>query len=254
MKLLVLLAVLLEELVPLLLSSSTLGGVLVVHVVDLLGNSEHLLGVETELLLDLLAVVGLEGVSVDTAGTLELGTETDGGSELDHRRLVGDLLGLSDGLLNALEVGVTVLDVQYVPSVGLESLHDILSEGALGVTVCMTSVPVFPFELSTKLTNGDVVVIVDGNEVSELQVTGSGGSLAGNTLHSATITEEHVDVVVDQLVAGLVEDGGGVLLSNSETDGIGETLTKRASGDLDTGGVVGLGVTGCDAVDLLQRN
>ena len=99
-----------------------------------------------------------------------------------------------------------------------------------------------------------MVVIVDGNEVSELQVTGSGGSLAGNTLHSATITEEHVDVVVDQLVAGLVEDGGGVLLSNGETDGIGETLTKRASGDLDTGGVVGLGVTGCDAVDLLQRN
>jgi hypothetical protein len=96
-----------------------------------------------------------------------------------------------------------------------------------------------------------VVVIVDGNEVSELQVTGSGGGLAGNTLHSATITEEHVHVVVDQLVAGLVEDGGGVLLGDSETDGIGETLTERASGDLDTGGVVGLGVTGSDAVDLL---
>lgn len=99
-----------------------------------------------------------------------------------------------------------------------------------------------------------MVVIVDGNEVSELQVTGSGGGLAGNALHSATITEEHVNVVVDQLIAGLVEDGGGVLLSNGETDGICETLTKRASGDLDTGGVVGLGVTGCDAVDLLQRN
>ena len=139
MKLLVLLTVLLEELVPLLLSSSTLGGVLVVHVVDLLGNSEHLLGIEAELLLDLLAIVGLEGVAVDTAGTLELGSETDGGGELDHRGLVGDLLGLSDGLLNALEVGVTVLDVLYVPAVGLESLADILSESALGVTVCMTS-------------------------------------------------------------------------------------------------------------------
>jgi hypothetical protein len=50
--------------------------VLVVHVVNLLGNGEHLLGVETELLLDLLAVVGLEGVAVDAAGTLELGAET----------------------------------------------------------------------------------------------------------------------------------------------------------------------------------
>jgi hypothetical protein len=106
-------------------------------------------------------------------------------------------------------------------------------------------------KLFAKHTNGDVVVIVDGNEVSELQVTGSGGSLASNTLHGAAITEEHVDVVVDQLVAGLVEDGSSVLLSNGETDGIGETLTKRASSDLDTGGVVRLGVTGGDAVDLL---
>jgi hypothetical protein len=137
-----------------------------------------------------------------------------------------------------------------VPAVGLESLHNILSEGALGVTVYITSDFNLPESLA-KLTNGNVVVIVDGNEVSELQVTGSGSSLAGNTLHSAAITEEHVDVVVDQLVAGLVEDGGGVLLSNGKTNGVGETLTERASRDFDTGGVVGLGVTGCDAVNLL---
>ena len=62
--------VLLEELVPLLLLGGTLGGVLVVEVVDLLGNDEALLGVEAELLLDLLGIVGLEGVTVDTAGTL----------------------------------------------------------------------------------------------------------------------------------------------------------------------------------------
>jgi hypothetical protein len=78
---------------------------------------------------------------VDTSGTLELGTETDGGGELDDGGLVGDLLGLGDSLLNALEIGVTVLDVLSVPSVGLESLEDILSEGALGVTVWIMSVP-----------------------------------------------------------------------------------------------------------------
>jgi hypothetical protein len=73
---------------------------------------------------------------VDTTGTLELGTKTDGGGELDDRGLVGDLLGLGNGLLNALEVRVTVLDMLSVPSVGLESLENVLSEGALGVTVC----------------------------------------------------------------------------------------------------------------------
>lgn len=58
-------------------------------------------------------------------------------------------------------------------------------------------------------------------------------------------------MVVDELEAGLVEDGAGVSLSNGETDGVGETLAQRAGCDFDTGCVVGLGVAGCDAVDLL---
>lgn len=132
---LVLAGVLLEELVPLLLSSGTLRGVLVVHVVDLLRNNESLLWVETELLLDLQDVVLLQWVTVDTAGTLELGAVTDGGGKLDDGWLVLDLLGLLDGSLHALEVGVTLLDVLGVPAVGLKALQDVLSEGALGVTV-----------------------------------------------------------------------------------------------------------------------
>jgi hypothetical protein len=56
---------------------------LVVHVVNLLGNDKGLLGVEAELLLDLLDVISLEGVSVDAASALELGAEADGGGQLD---------------------------------------------------------------------------------------------------------------------------------------------------------------------------
>lgn len=103
------------------------------------------------------------------------------------------------------------------------------------------------------LTNGDVVVVVDGNQVAELQVTGHGGSLGGNTLHSTAITEEGVGVVVEQLKAGLVEDTTRVGLGNGQTDSVGETLTQRTSGDLNTGGVVSLGVTRGDAVELLRR-
>lgn len=104
------------------------------------------------------------------------------------------------------------------------------------------------------LTNGDVVVIVDGNEVAQLQVTSHGGGLTGNTLHGAAIAEEGVGVVVQELVAGLVEDTSGVSLGNGQTDGVGETLAEGTGGDLDTGGVVSLGVTGSDAVELLGRN
>jgi hypothetical protein len=104
------------------------------------------------------------------------------------------------------------------------------------------------------LTDGDMVVIVDGDKVAKLQVTGHGGSLAGNTLHSTAITEEGVCVVVDELVAGLVEDTGGVSLGNSQTDGVRETLAEGTRGDLNTGGVVSLGVTGGDTVNLLRGN
>jgi hypothetical protein len=42
-------------------------------------------------------------------------------------------------------------------------------------------------------------------------------------------------------------------LSNSQTNGVGETLTEGTSGHLNTRGVVSLGVAGSDAVDLLER-
>lgn len=76
-------------------------------------------------------------------------------------------------------------------------------------------------------------------------------SLAGNTLHGAAITEEGVGVVVEELVAGLVEDTTGVGLGNGQTNGVGETLTKGTGGDLNARGVVSFGVTGGDAVELL---
>lgn len=104
------------------------------------------------------------------------------------------------------------------------------------------------------LTNGNMVVIVDSNEVTELQVTSGTGSFASNTLHSTAITEDGICVVVEKFIAGLIEDGGSVSLSNGETDGVGETLTKRTGGDLNTGGIVRLRVTRGLAVELLRKS
>lgn len=130
---------------------------------------------------------------------------------------------------------VAVVDDDDVPAVSLVALGDILSEGDVGVTI-----------------NGDVVVVVDGNEVAELEVTSQGRGLTRNTLHQAAIAEEAVGVVVREGEAGLVEDGGGVGLGHGQTDGIADTLTQRAGGDLDTGGIVRLGVTRSDAVNSLE--
>ena len=107
-------------------------------------------------------------------------------------------------------------------------------------------------DIGRKRTNGNVVVIVDSNQIAELQVTSSRSSFTGNTLHSASITEEHECVVVDKLEARFVEDSRSVRLSNGKTDSIGETLTERASSDLNSGGIMCLGVAGGDAIDLLR--
>ena len=232
---LVLLSILGEELVPLLLSGSALGRGLVAKVVDLLGNDEALLGVEAELLLELLDIVGLEGRAVDTVGALLLGAVTNDGLELDKGGLVLDLLGLLEGSLNTLKVVVTVLDGQDLPAVGLVALENVLSEGLVGVTV-----------------NGDLVVIPDGNEVAELEMTSQGAGLRGHTLHQAAIAEEAVCVVVNKIEAGLVEDSAGVRLGNGKTNSIADTLAKRTSGDLNTRGVMGLGMSGGDAVNGLN--
>lgn len=98
-----------------------------------------------------------------------------------------------------------------------------------------------------------MVVIVDGNKVSELQVTSSGSSLTGNTLHSTAITEVAVCVVVKEVVSRLVEDSTAVSLGNGQTNGVGETLTKGTSGHLNTRSVVSFGVTGGNAVNLLNH-
>lgn len=97
-----------------------------------------------------------------------------------------------------------------------------------------------------------MIVIVDTNQISKLQVTSCTSRFASNTLHSTSIAEEAVCVVVDKIEPRLVEYPGGVSLRDSKTDSVAEPLTKRAGSDLNTWSVMGLGVTRSDAVYVLK--
>lgn len=103
-----------------------------------------------------------------------------------------------------------------------------------------------------RLTNGDFVVIVDGNQVTKLQVSSQTGRFTSNTFLSATITKEDIRVVVNEVETRLVELGGGMSLRNSETDRVGETLTQRASCNFNARSVMSLWMTWCNAVNLLK--
>lgn len=154
-------AVLLEELVPGSLGLGSLLADLGVNVLGLLGHGEELLGVEAELLLDLDGVVLLEGVAVNAVSSLVLRSESNGSAELDQSGLGLLGLSLSDGLGDATEVVVSLLDDDDLPVVSLEALGNILGESDGGGSV-----------------DGDLVVIVDGDEVAELKVTARGSRSA----------------------------------------------------------------------------
>mmetsp|Transcript_4819 Transcript_4819/g.13917 ORF Transcript_4819/g.13917 Transcript_4819/m.13917 type:complete len:466 (-) Transcript_4819:590-1987(-) len=163
-------------------------------------------------------LISSEGGSVDIVGVgLVRGSVSDEGGHLDQGRLVGDGLGLLDGGLDSIEVVVSVGDVLHMPSHGLVTGADILSEGDLSVSV-----------------DRDPVVIVEGDQLAESPVTGEGSSLRGDSLHVASISHDHIGVVVDEVHARLVEASSKVLLGEGKADRVGDSLSKGSGSDLNS--------------------
>jgi hypothetical protein len=100
-------------------------------------------------------------------------------------------------------------------------------------------------------TDGDVIVVIEANEVSEFQMSSQTGSLAGDALHGTAIAKDAVGVVGNEVESGLVERGSSMRLGNSESNRIANTLSQRTSGDLDTGSLAFRMSRGF-AVDLLD--
>mmetsp|Transcript_21639 Transcript_21639/g.60016 ORF Transcript_21639/g.60016 Transcript_21639/m.60016 type:complete len:323 (+) Transcript_21639:1807-2775(+) len=158
------------------------------------------------------------------------------GGHLDDGGLVGHSLGVGNSLADAIVVMVAILHVQHVPAQALIALQHILSEGDLGVAV-----------------DGDLVVIIQHDELAQTPVAGQGGGLVGQALHHAAITSNAVGVVVHDLGGvGLVEAGSQVGLSDSQAHSIAHTLAQGAGGDLHTVGDEVLGVAGGLAAHLAE--
>lgn len=158
---------------------------------------------------------------------LELGAEADRGVDLDERRLVGHGLGRLDGLLDGGVVVVAVLDDLHVPAVGLVALLHVLGERDVGAAV-----------------DGDLVIVVQHDELAEAQVAGQRRGLRGHALLQAAVAADDVRVVVHDVEAVLVELGGQVLLGNGQPHGVRDALAQRARGHLDAGRAEVLRVAG----------
>ena len=114
-----------EESFPFLLGFLTAFADLGVTGVHFIRNVEGLLCVKAKLGLELLNIVRLEGLNhvsvrrlrtrlisailtraVNTLGTLLLGSKSDSGSDLDHRRLIRHLLGRENSVVYTLQITI----------------------------------------------------------------------------------------------------------------------------------------------------
>ena len=172
-------------------------------------------------------LIGPEGCAVDTGGVgLVGGAVANGGGDLDQAGFVADGLGGFQGPHNGLHIRVAFGHVLHMPAVRLVALEHVFGEGDGGVAV-----------------DGDVVVVVEGNQLAQAEMASQRGCLGGHSLLIAAVTHQHVGGVVDQGVSGLVEASGQVGFGDGQTHGVGDALTQGACGDLHARGFKGLGVT-----------
>ena len=178
---------------------------------DLVVDDEALLGVEAEHLLGGGELFGAERRAVDLAGVLLTGRRpADDGLEDDQRRLGGLALGGLDGRVQLGDVfdvltGLLPVDRLHVPAIGLVAGGDVLSERDVRIVF-----------------DGDLVRVVDGDQIAQLLVAGQRPGLAGDALLQVAVARDHVDEVVERarargsirieqaaLVAGGVREADG---------------------------------------------
>ncbi|MNZ78871.1 hypothetical protein D3C78_974610 [compost metagenome] len=160
-------------------------------------------------------------------------TETDDGLAADQGRLRALACSVDGG---ADFVGVVAVDIaDHLPVVGFETLRRVVGE------------PAFDFAV-----DGDAVVIVEGDQLAQAQGTGQGSDFVGNAFHHATVTQEHIGVVVDDVMTFAVELRAHDFFGKGKTNGVGQTLAERTGGGLDAWGVTELRVARGAAVQLTE--
>ena len=121
-------------------------------------------------------------------------------------------------------MAVDILD--DLPTAGREALRGVIGHPA-----------------ADRAVDRDAVVVIDADELSEPERTGERDRFVRDAFHEATVAEEDVGVVVDDVVARAVELRSHQPLGECHADRGGETLAERTGGGLDADVEIVLGVT-----------
>ena len=133
---------------------------------------------------------------------------------------------------------MTVDVADHVPAVGGEARGRVVGEPL--------------FHLALLGIDGDVVVVVQRDELAQAQRAGERAGLVRDAFHQAAVAEEDPRAVIDDRVAGPVELGGQHALGDGEADGVRDALAERAGRRLDAGRAADLGMAGGHGMQLAE--
>ena len=89
----------------------------------------------------------------------------------------------------------------------------------------------------------DIIVIVEGDQLAELHRARERTGFVRNPFHQTAITQEHIGVVVNNLMAFTVELASQCALCNRHTYSVSNTLPERTRRRLNTRRITILGMT-----------
>jgi len=183
-----------------------------------------------------------EGFAVGLRCVLTVGrAEADVRLGDDERGTLRVGLRFSDGGVDGREV-VHIGHMQHLPAVALEALGRVVAAGERRAAV-----------------DRDAVVVEEADQLAELEVAGVARRFVRDAFHEATVAGDEVRVVIDDLVARLVERGGEMCFGDREANRVSDTLAERTGGGLHALGVVYFRVSRREALplpeilDLLER-
>ena len=123
----------------------------------------------------------------------------------------------------------------HVPPIRCETARRIVGEPAAR----------FPIDRNT-------VVVVEDNELAQSKRPGERTGFVRNALHQASITGEHVRVVIDDRAVRHVELRSEKLLGERHADGVRKALSERSRRRFDTGRHADFGMARCLRMQLAK--
>ena len=121
------------------------------------------------------------------------------------------------GCVNGIDI-VTIDIGDHVPAIGIKTLRGIVTEPAIYFAV-----------------NGNTVIVIERDEFGQPQCASQRASLMTDAFHQAAVAQKHIGVMVNDRVPGLIKFSRQQRLCQGHANCIGDALTQRTGGRLDTG-------------------